>query len=588
MNTKNITKFLACFIAVLILTPSISAFAYSDVNSSTNNYKEIKYLEDNNMLPEFPDNKFDPDAKVTPVDFYTMLIQYAGVDIADKMEVDLPFTDISDNEWYSPYIQTALDLKILTPIDLNPVFQPYKKLTKREIISKLFDSLGIGTSKFFDKDLFPFTDLNSNGNFAPYAFKAYEIGIDTKGGFGIASQVSKAELARYIYLINKYSPSGIRSTKTTPNITVNVTQSTPIENSTFDIFMDVWETIHSQYYYQNEIDDTEMLYGAIEGIIETLDDHYTEFTEPQKTNTGDPLKKEYEGIGMSVELLDEAITVVSPFKGSPAEKAGIKPNDIILKINNNSTQGLNLSEAVDFIKGKAGTIVTLTIQRGTKIFDIQVTRGYIINKTVELKFLPKDNGYIAILNLYTFGEDTLKEFTLAAQQIHNKQSVEKNIKGIILDLRSNPGGYLDIAIDLNGFFFDSNKIVTILENNKGKQTAYKSSYEGSDKEYSTGMGLLSEFKTVILINKGSASASEILAGSLQDYSKAKLIGEQTFGKGTVQEVSYYDDNSIFKLTISKWLTPLSRDINKKGLTPDRIVTNVGSEDTQLNTAIKEF
>jgi len=588
MNTQNISKILACFIAVSILTPSLSVFAYSDVNTSTTNYKEIKYLESKNMLPAFPDDKFDPEAKVTPADFYPMLLKYAGAKPADKMTIDLPFPDVTDNEWYAPYIQTALDLKILSPVGQNPVLLPYKKLTKREIISKLFDSLGVGTSKFFNKDLFPFTDLDPNSDFAPYAFKAYEVGIDTKGGFGIAGQISKAELAKYLYLINKYSNSTGKSTTNTPNITVNVTQATPIENPTFDVFMDVWDTIHDNYYYQSEIDDKKMLYGAIKGVVETLGDHYTEFTKPQETSPGETLKKEYEGIGMSVELLDGAITVVSPFKGSPAEKAGIKSKDIILKIDNNSTQGLNLSEAVGFIKGTAGTIVTLTIQRGTKTFDIKVTRGYIIKKTVELEFLPKNGGYVAHLNLFTFGEDTLKEFKIAAQQIADKQEKERNVKGIILDLRSNPGGYLDVAIDLNGFFFDTSKIATILENNKGKRTGYKSTYEGSDKEYSTGMGLLSEFKTVVLINKGSASASEILAGSLQDYSRAKLIGEQSFGKGTVQELSYYDDNSIFKLTISKWLTPLGQDINKKGLTPNKTVTNIGNVDTQLNTALEEF
>lgn len=587
MNIKNTIKIVPVLVAIFISQQTITAFAYSDVDSSTKNYKEIQYLEDKNLLPKFPGNTFNPEDKVTPVDFYTMLLEYAGATTADY--VNLPFTDMNGYEWYAPYIQTAVDLKILNPSETNFLFQDYRRMPKIEIVRKLFDALGIGTSKFFDKNAFPFSDLDPNGNIAPYAFKAYEIGIDTQGGFGIGSQVSKAELARYFYLIDKYESSTGKTLKKQQNITVNVTQSNPIDSEAFEVFMDIWNTVHDKYYYKDEINDDEMVYGAIKGAIETLQDHYTEFTKPKEGNSvSNSLRKEYEGIGMSVEMLDGKITVVSPFKKSPAEKAGIKPKDVILKIDGNSTEGLTLSEAVEFIKGKSGSTVTLTIQRENKVFDVRVTRGFIINKTVELTYIPKSSGYIANINMYTFGEDTLKEFIMAAQQIHNKQTQENNVKGVILDLRNNPGGYLDIAIDLNGMFFDTDKIVTVLEDNRGKKVSYKSTYEGIDKEYSTGMGLLSEFKTVVLINKGSASASEILAGALKDHNRAKIIGEQSFGKGTVQELSYYNDNSAFKLTIAKWTTPNGNEVNKKGIAPDKIVTNTGSEDTQLNTALGEF
>jgi carboxyl-terminal processing protease len=190
--------------------------------------------------------------------------------------------------------------------------------------------------------------------------------------------------------------------------------------------------------------------------------------------------------------------------------------------------------------------------------------------------------------MVTFGENTLKEFLDAAKQISDKQKNDKNVLGILLDLRNNPGGYLDTAIDINGFFFTEDKTAVILQDNNGNEEVYQSKYQGKDKEYLTGSGLLAPFKVIILINKGSASSSEILAGSLQDYGKAKLVGEQSFGKGTVQELTQYKDNSVFKLTISKWLTPRKRDINKKGLVADIFVSNTGKDDTQLNTAINEF
>jgi len=295
---------------------------------------------------------------------------------------------------------------------------------------------------------------------------------------------------------------------------------------------------------------------------------------------------------MSVEMLDGKITVVSPFKESPAEKAGLLPRDVILKINGTSTEGLTLTEAVTLIKGKTGTIVTLTIQRGTRTFDLKITRGYIITKTVELEFLQRNGGYVAHINVYTFGESTLKEFIRVAQQISDKQTQDRDVKGIILDLRNNPGGYLDVAIDMNGAFFDTNKIATILENNSGKRTGYKSTYAGAEKEYSTGMGLLSDFKTVVLINKGSASASEILAGALQINGVAKIVGERTYGKGTAQAIEDFLDGSSLHVTVYKWLLPDGTWINTDNpITPDYEVelTNedfVEGKDPQLDKAIE--
>lgn len=589
MKIKKIFKISisACliFLELLFMSP---AYSYTDVPSSNSYYSEIKSLENNGLLPENTDNTFQPDKKVTIADFYTILLTYAKADIVDLKQVKLPYKDTSKEAPYAPYIQTAINLNLITPS--GDYLQPDKKMAKREIIIKLLDFLGIGVNRFFDRSYFPFADLDANGPSAPYAFKAFELGIVDRSkptSFKIAKPITKAELANILYLIraNASSENSTITIKLEPNKTQTQDQ---INNPTFDIFMDVWNTIHDNYYYKKEIDDKKMLYGAIKGMTGTLSDHYTEFTEPDETSSVKNLQQEYEGVGMSLETVDGKITVISPFKDSPAEKAGIKPKDIIEKINGTSTYGMEIGEAVKMIQGKAGTFVTLTVRRGNDLIDIKIERGHIISHTVELKFLKKGNSYIAHLNMYTFGENTLKEFLSAAQQIYDKQAKNKNVKGIILDLRSNPGGYLDTAIQINGFFFKEDKTAVILEDNNGKRTTYISKYNGVDKEYSSGMGLLADFKTVVLINKGSASASEILAGSLQDYGKTPLIGDQSFGKGTVQEISFYNDNSMFKLTTSKWLTPKARDINKTGLTPDKAVANVGTEDTQLNAALDEF
>jgi len=453
---------------------------------------------------------------------------------------------------------------------------------------QLFDTLGIGVNKLFDKKRFPFTDLSASGPFAPYAFKAYEIGIieSDKPTLARANKtITKAELANMLYQISQHSKS---NTLTIKIDSASITPTKEIDNETFNIFLDVWRTIKDKYYYKSEIDETKMLYGAIKGAIGELKDPYTVFTTPDQTSSVSVLQSEYEGVGISVELIDNKITVISPFKDSPAEKAGIKPADIITAIDGISTEGMSIDKAVEMMKGKAGTDVTLTVKRDSQTLEIKITRGFIVNKTVTLEFLKHRNGYIAYINMVTFGENTLKEFLDAAKQISDKQKNDKNVLGILLDLRNNPGGYLDTAIDINGFFFTEDKTAVILQDNNGNEEVYQSKYQGKDKEYLTGSGLLAPFKVIILINKGSASSSEILAGSLQDYGKAKLVGEQSFGKGTVQELTQYKDNSVFKLTISKWLTPRKRDINKKGLVADIFVSNTGKDDTQLNTAINEF
>lgn len=573
------------FLELLFISP---AHSYTDVTSTTPYYSEIKSLENSGLLPETTDDTFQPDKKVTITDFYTLLLTYAKASIVDASQVKLPYKDTSDTAPYAPYIQTAINLNLITPS--GDYLQPDKTMVKREIIIKLLDFLGIGVNRFFDRSNFPFTDLDSNGPSAPYAFKAFELGIVDKTkptSFKIAKPITKAALANILYLIkeNESSGSNIITIKLEPNKT---SQQNEIDNPTFNIFMDVWNTIHSNYYYKKEIDDKKMLYGAIKGMTGTLSDHYTEFTEPDETSSVKSLQGEYEGVGMSLEMVDNKIMVISPFKDSPAEKAGIKPKDIIEKIDGTSTSGMDIGEAVKLIQGTAGTSVTLTIRRGNDLTDIKIERGFIISHTVELEFLKKGSSYIAHINMYTFGENTLKEFLSAAEAIYNKQTEDKNIKGIILDLRSNPGGYLDTAIQINGFFFKEDKTAVILEDNNGKRTPYTSKYNGIDKEYSSGMGLLADFKIVILVNKGSASASEILTSSLQDYGKAKVIGDQSFGKGTVQEISFYNDNSMFKLTTSKWLTPKGRDINKTGLTPDKAVENTGTVDAQLNAALGEF
>jgi len=552
-------KFLATLFFAIFFVSGQAVFAYTDVTSNNTFHEEINYLENNDLLPaEFGDN-FKPDAKITEGDLYTMMLAYAKIDT----------TEAETN----PYIKK--------------VTNSTRILRKREVVMKLFDTLGVGVNKIVKKEDFPFTDMKFDGPFSPYAYRAYQLGIvesDNAKLVHAAKIMTRAEVANILYKINKNSG--------TQSITIKVnsgsSSSKDIDNPAYDVFLSVWESIKNTYYYQEEIDETQMLYEAIKGVVGTLKDPYTSFTTPDETSSVAILESEYEGVGMSVEMIDEQVTVITPFKDSPAEEAGVLPKDIITKVDGKSVDGIDLDAVVNMIKGEQGTTVTLTIKRGTQTLTIPIVRGYIFYKTVTLDYLSKGGKYIAYINMLTFGEETLSEFRDAAQQIYDRQIAKKDVSGIIIDLRNNPGGYLDTAINIGGFFFDEDKTMVILEDKDGDQTSYYAQYLGKDEEYETGSGLLSDFKTVILVNKGSASASEILSGALQDYGKTKIIGETTFGKGCVQELYVYNDNSVFKLTISKWLTPKSRDIDKKGLTPDKVVVNTGTTDAQLEAAKAEF
>ncbi|MFA7685582.1 MAG: S41 family peptidase, partial [Candidatus Gracilibacteria bacterium] len=391
------------------------------------------------------------------------------------------------------------------------------------------------------------------------------------------------EAADYLYKINQYKKidsikityTNKTPTKNSNNYSFNKTESELINNQSFGTFLDVWQTLQTDYLYNDKINDKDLIFGAIEGMVNQVDDNYTVFEKPGENIILDSLSSEYEGIGAILELIDEKVTIVSPLKNSPAEKAGLKPADIIIKIDGKDVTKQGVSEIIKQIKGPAGTSVKITITREGSPLNFTIKREKLFYETVSYKFLTKGTKKIAYLELKSFNEKTFEEFLKAAEDI-----VSQDADGLILDLRNNPGGYLGVAINIIGLFSDTSK------------TAIKMEFaDNSIEPYDApANGLLKDLQTVILINKGSASSSEVLAGALQDYKIAKLIGEKSFGKGVVQDIVEYKDDSLLKYTSAKWLTPNGRDINKKGLTPDRFIlkTTTPNTDNQLTAALEEF
>ncbi|MBU2028387.1 S41 family peptidase [Patescibacteria group bacterium] len=342
----------------------------------------------------------------------------------------------------------------------------------------------------------------------------------------------------------------------------------------FSLFWKTWELLKEKHVNKGVLDAQKLVYGAIKGMLQATGDPYTNFFDPEEAKSfSEDLEGSFEGIGAELGIKDKILTVVTPLDESPAQKAGLRAGDKIIKIGDQSTMDLNIYAAVDLIRGEKGTEVKLTIFREGEenTQEISIIRETIEVKSVKLEIVEEN---IAYLRINKFGEKTSQEFDAAMNQI-----IEKETKGIILDLRNNPGGFLDSSVKIASRLMPRGKAVVIEEDSNGnKNTLYTS---GGDK--------LSGLSLVILANEGSASASEILAGALRDNLQVPVIGKKTFGKGSVQELVNLSGGSSVKITIAKWMTPNGDYIMEKGINPDievelSLEDYASSKDPQLDKA----
>lgn len=361
-------------------------------------------------------------------------------------------------------------------------------------------------------------------------------------------------------------------------------KDTPSKNNFWDfsnsradlnIFWQVWDILKKDYFDQEDLDTQKQVYGAINGMVKALDDPYTLFMTPEETKEfSENLAGKLEGIGAELNVKEGNLIVISAFKGSPAEKSGLKPGDIIYKINEEIANEMSLLEAISKIRGPKGSRVALTIIRKdtSKPLEVNIIRDRITIPSSEIEF--KED--IAVVAINQFNEQTMPDFLKTAGQILTKKPI-----GIIIDLRYNGGGYLETSVELLSWFFaDEKKAVIIKQRDAAKNEII----------YTSGKGKLSEIPIVVLINQGSASASEIFAGAIQDHKRGLIIGEKSYGKGSVQQIEELEDGSSLRITIAKWFTPSDRSIDDVGILPDRVVglndddiTN--DRDPQLDEAI---
>ncbi len=340
----------------------------------------------------------------------------------------------------------------------------------------------------------------------------------------------------------------------------------------FKPFWEVWDLVHTRYYEQ-PVDDDALMGGAIEGMLAVLDDPHTRYLSPEdQASTQERMDGEFQGIGAEVESVDGNIRIVSPIVNSPAEAAGLLPGDVLRAADGVDLTDMDLSEAVSLVRGPAGTAVTLLIERDGEQFEVEIIRDVVELTSVQSEML--DEG-LAYIRLTQFGYRSTQEMSSALTDL-----MAQNPTGLILDLRRNPGGGLDTVVEIADEFLTEG---VVLEEDFGSGRV--KTYESSDK------GLAEEIPMVILIDEGSASASEVLAGAIRDRGRGILIGQTSYGKGTVQTWHTLSNNGGVRITIARWLTPDESWINEIGLEPDYLISLPEVEnpddftDTQLQAAI---
>ena len=343
-------------------------------------------------------------------------------------------------------------------------------------------------------------------------------------------------------------------------------ETTPkFQNVNFNLFWDVWSRLEDKYVDNSKLDRQKLIYGAISGMVRAVGDPHTEFMPPAEAQQfQQDIKGSFDGIGAEISIRKGMLTIISPLKGNPADIAGLKAGDKILKIGDTFTGDLSLDEAVRLIRGPHGTKVRLTIARDglDKAKEYTVTRDII--KVMILETEQKPDG-IFVIKLHQFTENAGFEFRKAVREFYRSGS-----KRIIFDLRNNPGGYLTVSVDIVSWFAKEGDIVARERFADGSEDTYRSS----------GYQLLEHVPTVILINEGSASASEIVSGALRDLRNIPLIGHKSYGKGSVQEVEELAKNSSLKVTVAKWMTPKGIEIDGKGLEPDVTVEPPKDQENQ--------
>lgn len=519
---------------------------------------------------------FAIETTVSRGDFAKMVLQNAGFSQTNyKPLTQKRFFDVSvKNNPNSPYIYRLADLGLFKfEKGKKNVFKPNDPIKKYEALEWIFFIGGMPVPKVFDDNQFAATDVNPKSEIAPVFNKAINLGMfdvstAKPGKVYPNSKLKQNQAEKFLKIAHENKG---------PTLTVTIVPSVEsdiMKTPAFDTFVTVWNKIKNSYLKRDATDKTKLIYGATEGIVKELGDKHSDFERPGDNAVIESLSGEIEGIGAVIQMENDEPIIVAPIAGAPADLAGLMANDVIIEVDDLKVKGMKLIDIVAKIKGKKGTQVKLKIRRDGKFVMFNITRDVVKISSATLK-RTEDN--IGIIPLANFGSNLESEFQKIIEDLEKTP-----VNGIIIDVRNNPGGYLTAAVSVSGHFIKNGEKIAIVK--------YP---DHEEPQYSVGKSELAKYKTIILVNKGSASASEILAGALQDFGLAKVVGETTYGKGTVQELSDFIDGSSLKLTVAEWLTPKGRSIEDKGITPDIEVKMTGEDkaagkDPQMDRALQEL
>jgi len=557
------------FLAIAFALLTNSTFANFQDLKDENPYKpEIEQLQENGYI-KTDATLFFPSKTISKEDLYKMIIEYANFTLPQEDEVNILFTDVEKNNIYSPYIRSAIKNNLIENKKIE--FGIKKPLTKYETLNILFDTFGISQNYFEQSENFNFSDLNENSTFNEIAQISHKIGIkeNDETQFKMYKNVTKDEMYHYLYLTNKYL------------IETN-TPSKPVEyeissHQEYYDFIETYDILSKKYYYKDKINEKDLIINAIDGMVSSIDDQYTDYQNPKEAEAFiQTLNSNYEGIGVILDSTDDGfLKIISIFDNSPAKTAGLKENDVIIKINSTDIEKMAIDKAVQLIKGEVNTYVNLTIKRNSQILVIKVKREKININEVSSEIKNVQGKEIVYIKIPLFANTTYSEFLK-----NMEETTTDKTQGILIDVRNNPGGLIDQANSIIALFSKKDAISVITENANGNQVEYHSKKDGAYKD----------IKTVILINQGSASASEILAGALKENNSSTIVGSKSFGKGSVQELRLFSNGSMIKFTSAAWLTPNKNSIEHIGITPDILINDDPNteNDEQLEKALNQF
>ncbi len=507
---------------------------------------------------------------VKVIDFVKIMLERDGFSEKIQVPEDKLFSDVDILDAH--LVEKMRQLGVVSRNSYNPILNVDRELNLWSLLNMLFKYEGTPVKRFlldgsnFEKSV---SNIGGDSYLAPVFEKALELDLIEPKNNRI-SFLSKVPVDEFIEILDRMEDG---SNKTTIQF---APQSALQKESKYAILEDVFDRIKNDFVDNKNINEEQLLYGAIEGLVDALDDPFSAFQKPQEySEFRKNLSQEFEGIGASLYVNDNGdLEIISPISKSPAEKAGLLPGDVITKANGIKLRGLTIEDSIEIIKGPSGTTVRLEIERDGNELEFDIVRAKI---DIPLVLAEVHNNNIGYLKIRSFGVGVSSIF----ESLYNTISDETD--NLIIDLRSNPGGYLNEAINIAELFLDPNKpIVNVKYNNLTETKTAKVNAS------------INVPKIAVLINKGSASASEILAAALKENLKnVVVIGETSFGKGTVQELINYRDNSALKLTIAEWLSPTLKKINKVGVSPDINVTSKLSDmqsenDAVLNRAIIEL